>query len=64
MSSVGLVRMGWQIEDVIVICERVVEKRWRGGKERAYIGHTRTVSVGFVGFYPVQTGILISWKVM
>jgi len=64
LSSVALVRMGWWIEDVIVIWERVVEKGWRGGKERAYIGRTRTVLVGFVGFYPVQTCILISWKVM
>ena len=55
LSSVGLVRMGWRIEDVIVIWERVVEKTWRGGKERAHIGHTRTVLVGFVEFYPVQT---------
>jgi len=55
LSSVGPVRMGWRIEDVIVIGVRVVERRWRGGKERAYIGHTRTDLVGFVGLYPVQT---------
>jgi len=54
-SSVGPVRMGWWIKDVIVIWERVVERRWRGGKERAYIGRTRTVLVVFVGLYPVQT---------
>jgi len=24
--------MGWWIKDVIVIWERVVERRWRGGK--------------------------------
>jgi len=47
--------MGWWIEDVIVIWERVVNRRWRGGKERAYIGHTRTVLVGFIGLYPEQT---------
>jgi len=40
LSSVGPVRMGWWIEDVIVIWERVVERRWRGGKKRAYIGVT------------------------
>ena len=55
LSSVGLVRMGWRIEDVIVIWERGVERRWRGVKEKAYIGRTRTVLVGFVGLYPVQT---------
>ena len=32
LSSVGPVRMGWRIEDVIVIWETVVETRWRGGK--------------------------------
>jgi len=32
LSSVGLVRMGWRIEDVIVIWERVVGRRWRGAK--------------------------------
>jgi len=36
LSSVGPVRRGWGIEDVIVIWERVVDRRWRGGKERAY----------------------------
>ena len=55
LSSVGLVRMGWRIDDVIVIWKRVVERGWRGGKEGAYIGRTRTVLVGFVGLYPVQT---------
>jgi len=55
LISVGLVRMGWRIEDVIVIWERVVERKWRGGKERAYIGRTRTVLVGFIGLYLVQT---------
>ena len=44
----GLVRIGWGIEDVIVIWGRVVERRRRGGKERAYIGRTRMVLVGFV----------------
>jgi len=51
----GLVRMVWRIEELIVIWERVVERGWRGGKERAYIGRTRTVLVGFLGLYPVQT---------
>ena len=60
LSSVGLGRMGWRIEDVIVMWERVVERRWRGVEERAYIGCTRTVLVGFVGLYPVQTWLLIS----
>ena len=54
LSSVGPVRMGWRIADVIVIWGGVVERRWSGGKARAYIGRTRTVSVGFVGLYPVQ----------
>ena len=35
LSSVGLVRMGWRIEDVIVIWERVVERRWRGGERES-----------------------------
>ena len=55
LSSVGPVRMGWRIAYVIVIWGRVVERRWSRGKARAYIGRTRTVSVGFVGLYPVQT---------
>jgi len=29
---VGRVRMGWRIEDVIVIGERIMERRWKGGK--------------------------------
>ena len=28
----GRVRMGWRIEDVIVIAERIMERRWKGGK--------------------------------
>jgi len=24
--------MGWRIEDVIVIGERIMERRWKGGK--------------------------------
>ena len=55
LGSVGPVRMGWRIEYVIVIWETVVERRWRGWKETAYIGHTRMVLVGFVRLYPVQT---------
>jgi len=51
----ALGRMGWRIEDLIVIWERVVERGWREGKERAYIGRTGTVLVGFLGLYPVQT---------
>jgi len=55
LSSVGPVRMSWQIKDLILIWERFMERRWRGGEERAYIGHTRTVLRGFVGLYSVQT---------
>ena len=47
----GPVRMGWQIKDLIVIWERFVKGRGRGGEVRAYIGHTRTVLVGFVGLF-------------
>ena len=32
LSFVGPVRMGWRIEDVIVIGERMMERRWKGGK--------------------------------
>jgi len=32
LSFVGPVRMGWRIEDVIVIEERIMERRWKGGK--------------------------------
>jgi len=32
LSFVGPVRMGWRIEDVIVIGERIMERRWKGGK--------------------------------
>jgi len=32
VSSVGPITMGWRIENVIVIWERVVERRWKGGK--------------------------------
>jgi len=32
LSFVGPVRMGSRIEDVIVIGERIVERRWKGGK--------------------------------
>jgi len=32
LSFVGLVRMGWRIEDLIVIGERIIERRWKGGK--------------------------------
>jgi len=60
LTFVGPVRMGWRIEDVIVIWESVVERRYSGGKERAYIGSMRTVLVRFVGLYRVQTLILIS----
>jgi len=45
---------------VIVNWERVVVRGWRGEEERAYIGGKKTVLVWFVGFYPVQTSILIS----
>jgi len=40
---------------VIVIGARVVERKCRWGEERAYIGHMRTVLVGFVGLYLIQT---------
>jgi len=52
---VGSVRRDWRVEDVIVIWERVVERKWKGGKEIAYIGRTRIVLVGFAGLYPVPT---------
>jgi len=32
LSFVGPVRMGWPIEDVIVIGERITETRSKGGK--------------------------------
>jgi len=32
LRFVGPVRMGWRIEDVIVIGERIIERRWKGGK--------------------------------
>ena len=32
LSFVGPVRMGWRIENVIVIGERIMEKRYKGGK--------------------------------
>jgi len=32
LGFVGPVRMGWQIEDVIVIGERIMERRWKEGK--------------------------------
>jgi len=32
LSIVGPVRMGWRIEDMIVIGERIMERIWKGGK--------------------------------
>ena len=32
LSFVGPVRMDWRIEDVIVIGERIMERRWKEGK--------------------------------
>jgi len=32
LRFVGAVRMGRQIEDVIVIGERIMERRWKRGK--------------------------------
>jgi len=32
LSFVGPVRRGWRIEHVIVIGERIMERRWKGGK--------------------------------
>jgi len=32
LSFVGPVRMGWRIEDVIVIGEGIMERRWKGGE--------------------------------
>jgi len=32
LSFMGRVRMGWRIEDVIVNGERIMERRWKGGK--------------------------------
>jgi len=55
LSFVSPVRMGWQIEDVIVIGERIMGRRWKRGEERAYIGSGRMVFVGLAGMYPVQT---------
>jgi len=34
LSLVGPVRMGWQIEEVIVIGERIMVRRWKGGKRQ------------------------------
>ena len=48
------VRIGWWI-DVIVIEERIIERRQKEGQERVYIGRMRTVLMGFAGLYPVQT---------
>jgi len=40
LSLVGPVRMGWRIKDVIVIGERIIEKRWKRGKrDRVYRPH-------------------------
>jgi len=38
LNFVSPVRMGWQIEDVIGIGERIMERRWKGGEGSAYIG--------------------------
>ena len=32
LSFVGPVRMGWRIENVIVIGERIMKSSWKGGK--------------------------------
>jgi len=32
LRFVGPVRIGWRFEDVIVIGERIMERRWKGGK--------------------------------
>jgi len=32
LSFVGPVRMGWRMENVIVIGERIIERRWKVGK--------------------------------
>jgi len=32
LSFVGPVRMGWRMTDVIVIGERIMERRWKRGK--------------------------------
>jgi len=32
LSFVGPARLGWQMEDVIVIGERIMVRRWKGGK--------------------------------
>jgi len=55
LSSVGSVRMGWRIEDVIVIWERVVGEDGGGGKETACIGRMRMALVELVRLYPVKT---------
>jgi len=32
LSMVGPVRMGWRIEDLIVIGERIMDRIWKRGK--------------------------------
>ena len=39
LSLVDPVRIGWRIEDVIVIGERIMERRWKGGKRELYRPH-------------------------
>ena len=55
LSSVGPVRIGRWMADVIVIEEWVVKRRRKEGSKRVYIGCMRAVLVGFAGLYPVQT---------
>ena len=53
LSFVGPVRMADQGSD----CDggKDYGEKMEGGEVRAYIGHTRTVLVGFTGLDPVQT---------
>ena len=55
LRFVGPVMIGWWINDVLVIEERIAEGRRKEGQERVYIGRMRTVLVGFARLYPVQT---------
>ena len=55
LSFVGPVRIGWWMDDVLVIEERIAERRRKEGQERVYIGRMKTVLVGFARLYPIQT---------
>jgi len=44
LSFEGPVTMGWRIEDVIVIGEWIMERRWKGRRESLYRPHEDGVS--------------------